>query len=331
LEFDIIDIRRFEVKDFSDLLEAESQAWYNKLHWDFAPSVRIINSCLREKRLSGYALQCEGQIRGYCFFFYDGEKGLIGDLFVDPAMAGRGHEQRLLDHVVETLEGTPGLRRIEAQLPHFDQEELEPTFLPHRFQSYPRRFMRLPLHEWSPLPTNPEGRPTTPAFDKPSMAGNIHLIPWERSLDEEAAELLYESYRRHVDAAINDQYASVTGATRLIENIVRHQGCGEFLPKISRMAVHHPSELLAGIITVTGIRRSTAHIPQVAVAGTFQGQGVGSALMEAAFRDLTRARYEEVTLTVSDANAGALRLYQSVGFETFKTFGAFIYDRGDTS
>ena len=141
--------------------------------------------------------------------------------------------------------------------------------------------------------------------------------------------MLYEAYRRHVDAVINDQYASVTGATRLIENIAHHQGCGEFLPKISRMAVHHPSELLAGIITVTGIRRTTAHIPQVAVAGSFQGFGVGSAMMEAAFRDLLRAGYEEVTLTVTDANVGALRLYERVGFETFKTFGAFIHNRED--
>ena len=72
--FEIIDIRRFEAKEFSDLLESESRAWSNTLRWDFAASVRIINSCLRDKRLSGYALVGEGRIRGYCFFFYDGEK-----------------------------------------------------------------------------------------------------------------------------------------------------------------------------------------------------------------------------------------------------------------
>lgn len=329
MAFDIIDIRRFESRDFSSLLEAESQAWYDTLHWDFAPSVRIINSCLREKRLSGYALKSEGQIRGYCFFFYDGEKGLIGDLFVHPEMAGQGHEHRLLEHVVETLLGTPGLRRIEAQLPHFSREELEPTFAPHQFRCFPRRFMRLALNEASRVTNHQEEQPSAPPPQRPQLPRNIRLISWQKALADEAAELLYESYRRHVDAVINDQYASATGATRLIENIVQHQGCGEFLPRISRMAVHHPSELLAGIIAVTGIRRPTAHIPQVAVAGPFQGLGVGSALMESAFRDLARAGYEEVTLTVTDANAGALRLYQRQGFETYKTFGAFIFSRDD--
>jgi ribosomal protein S18 acetylase RimI-like enzyme len=49
--------------------------------------------------------------------------------------------------------------------------------------------------------------------------------------------------------------------------------------------------------------------------------------MEAAFRDLAREGFKEVTLTVTDANAGAVRLYERIGFETFKTFGAFVYSR----
>jgi ribosomal protein S18 acetylase RimI-like enzyme len=331
LEFEIIDIRQFEPKDFSTLLEAESQAWYGKLRWDFAASVRVINSCLREKRLSGYALVGEGRIRGYCFFFYDGEKGLIGDLFLHPELAGAGHECRLLDHTMETLLGTPGLRRVEAQLPHFEREDLESRFLSRQFQSYLRRFMSLSLAAWlRSVPAGPAGMAGRSA-EKPSLLGNIQLLSWERRFDEEAAGLLYQSYRHHVDAVINDQYASIAGATRLIENIVHQQGCGEFLSRVSRLAVHHPSQQLAGILTVTRVRPRTAHIPQVAVAVPFQGRGVGSVLMEAAFRDLAREDFEEVTLTVTDANAGAVRLYERIGFETFKTFGAFVYSREEGS
>ena len=117
--FEIIDIRRFEAQQFSDLLEAESRAWNDTLRWNFAASVRVIEACLRDKRLSGYALVDEGKIRGYCFFFYDGEKGIIGDLFVNPELVGQGQEHELLEHSLETLLGTPGLQRIEAQLPHY--------------------------------------------------------------------------------------------------------------------------------------------------------------------------------------------------------------------
>jgi ribosomal protein S18 acetylase RimI-like enzyme len=325
LGFEIIDIRRFEAKDFATLLQSESQAWYEKLRWDFTSSAQVINACLREKGLSGYALVHEGGIRGYCFFFYDGEKGLIGDLFVHPELAGLTPARELLEHVVETLLGTPGLRRVETQLPHFELEDLEPCFRPHEFQGYLRRFMSVPLAN---RPRLAAGRGDTAArrLQEASLE-SFQLIPWDRRLDEEAAELIYYAYRRHVDATINDQYASVTGASRLITNIVHHQGCGEFLSRISRMAVHRSTQQLAGILSVTRIRPHTAHIPQVAVAESFQGRGVGSALMEAAFRDLAREGFEEATLAVTDQNAGAVRLYQRVGFQTFKTFGAFVFSR----
>ena len=321
--FEIIDIRRFEPKEFSDLLEAESRAWSDGMRWDFAASTRVINACLRDKRLSGYALVGKGKIRGYCFFFYDGEKGIIGDLFVHPELAGLSHERELLEHTLETLLGTPGLRRIEGQLPHYQREELEPCFLPRRFQSFLRRFMSLSLENRQQA-AGAEPRPES-AAEKPWVREGIELIPWEKRFHDQAAELLYQSYRQHVDGIINDQYTSVMGATRLIENIFHNQGCGDFLTRVSRMAVHRPTQQLAGILSVTGVRARTAHIPQVGVGPSFQGLGVGTALMEAAFQDLAQEGFEQATLTVTDANAGAVRLYQRLGFETFKTFGAFIY------
>jgi len=325
LGFEIIDIRRFEAQQFSDLLEAESRAWNNTLRWDFAASVRIINSCLRDKRLSGYALVGDGRIRGYCFFFYDGEKGIVGDLYLHPELANLGHERELLEHALETLLATPGLRRIEAQLPHFEREELESCFIGRGFQSYLRRFMSLwlkgPQRAATAEPraeSAPEGR---------WVREDIELTPWQKRFNDDAAEMLYQSYQKHVDALINDQYASVIGATRLIENIFHNQGCGDFLTHVSRMAVHRPTQKLAGILTVTRVRPRIAHIPQVGVGPTFQGLGLGTAMMQAAFQDLRDDGFEQVTLTVTDANAGAVRLYQRLGFETFKTFGAFIYER----
>ncbi|HMD84957.1 MAG TPA: GNAT family N-acetyltransferase [Terriglobia bacterium] len=323
--FEIIDIRRFEPKEFSNLLEAESRAWNDTLRWDFATSTRIINACLRDQRLSGYALVGEGRIRGYCFFFYDGEKGIIGDLFIHPELAGLSHERELLEHALETLLGTPGLRRIEAQLPHYEREGLEPCFLSRRFQSFLRRFMSLSLEShWRAAGAKCRLAPTA---EKPWVREGIGLISWDKRFNDDAAEMLYQAYRQHVDALINDQYASVMGATRLVENIFHNQGCGDFLSRVSRMAVHRPTQQLAGIITVTEVRPRTAHIPQVGVGPSFQGLGVGTALMEAAFQDLAEEGFEQVTLTVTDANAGAVRLYQRLGFGTFKTFGAFIYNR----
>src|SRR5208283_6189244 len=197
-------------------------------------------------------------------------------------------------------------------------------FLSRRFRSYLRRFMSFcPEARWQGAGADPRSEP---AAEKAWWRENIELIPWDKRFHDDAAELLYQSYRQHVDAMINDQYTSVMGATRLIDNIFHNQGCGDFLTRVSRMAWHRPTQRLAGILTVTSVRAHTAHIPQVGVGPSFQGLGVGTALMEAAFQDLAQEGFEQATLTVTDANAGAVRLYQRLGFETFKTFGAFIYN-----
>jgi ribosomal protein S18 acetylase RimI-like enzyme len=153
------------------------------------------------------------------------------------------------------------------------------------------------------------------------------IKPWQRRHDREAARLLCETYRDHVDAVINDQYRSETGATSLVENILYYQGCGEYLPNASKVAIHRSTQHLAGLLIVTAVRPGSGHIPQIAVAKQFQSRCVGTALMEAGFAELERGGFREVSLTVTHLNQGALRLYERLGFQTFRTFGAFVWDR----
>ena len=91
------------------------------------------------------------------------------------------------------------------------------------------------------------------------------------------------------------------------------------------VAVYKPTRQLAGILALTAVRPTTAHIPQIAVAREFQGRGLGAAMMDAAFKRLAEEGYREVSLTVTDVNSGAVRLYERLGFETFRTFGAFVW------
>ena len=320
---EVIEIRSLEASDFAPLLEAEAQAWGETLHWDYAPSARIITSCLTDKRLPGYALVNQGRVEGYSFFVCEGGKGLIGDFFVLGKDSRREQVLRLLEAVLETLLATPGVRRVEAQLPHFEAEELAPCFRQHGFQTYLRRFMVLDL-------AARRGAATSEAAGAPWPARleEFALHPWERQHDQQAAQLLCHAYRGHVDADINDQYASVEGTARLIENIVELRGCGERVPRGSRVAVHRPSRKLAAVLALTSVRPGTAHIPQIAVARDFQGQGLGAALLETAFGEIAPQGYGEVSLTVTDLNRGAVRFYERLGFATRHTFGAFTLNRG---
>ena len=84
---------------------------------------------------------------------------------------------------------------------------------------------------------------------------------------------------------------------------------------------------MAAVLAMTAVRARTAHIPQIAVAPEFQGLGIGTAMMEMSFQRLAKQGYKEVTLTVTDRNSGAVRLYERMGFETFRAFGAFVWER----
>lgn len=315
LSTEIIDIRHFSAEDFGPLLESESRAWYTSLRWDYTPSIRLIAACLADKRLSGYAILSGGQLTGYSFFLYEGEKGMIGDLFVEPGSETRSNAITLLEHVIETLKATPGVERVEAQLPHFALDDVEDCFQQRGFQTYRRRFMAADL----------DGRRaslSTAEFDR-----QFAIEPWQRKHDDAAARLLFHAYRSHVDASINDQYHSISGTAHLIENIVHLKGCGESLPQASFVAIHRATGKVAGILALTAVRQATAHIPQIAVDAEFQNRGAGVALMEASLAEAEKLGMGEVTLTVTDANAGAVRFYERLGFHTFHTFGAFVWER----
>ncbi len=319
MSFEVIDIRRLHADDFAPLLEAEGHAWCEHLHWDYAPAARVITACLTDRRLNGYALVNGGSVEGYSFYICEGDKGLIGDCFVADRAAQPGDVFRLLDHVLETLLAWPGIRRIETQLPHFSAEALEPCFSRHGFHTYVRRFMLLNLD-------GSYGRRSEFGATEALHAGEFVIEPWERRHDQQAVQLICQTYRGHIDAAINDQYASAPGSARLIENIVELRGCGEQVPRASLIALHAPTRKLAGLVALTGVRRQTAHIPQVAVAPEFQSRGLGAALLSLAFGEAVRRSYREVSLTVTDLNREAVRFYERLGFSTFRTFGAFVWN-----
>jgi ribosomal protein S18 acetylase RimI-like enzyme len=326
MEQQIVDLRQVEAHEFTRLLDLESHVWDTQLHWDFSPSARLISTCLREKRLAGYALTIDHQVKGYCFSFRTGEKSLLGDLFVDPAAANIEQTLGLLNFTLDNLIRTLTVRRIESQLPHFGSEQLEPSFRNCCFAAYPRCFMILSLANRPARVASRINSTARVGGDGPPPSDFV-IQPWQRRHDREAARLICETYRDHVDAVINDQYRSETGTTNLVENILYYQGCGEYLPNASKVAIHRSTQQIAGLLILTAVRPGSGHIPQIAVAKQFQSRRIGTALMEAAFAELERGGFREVSLTVTHLNQGALRLYERLGFQTFRTFGAFVWDR----
>ncbi|MEJ2010091.1 MAG: GNAT family N-acetyltransferase [Acidobacteriota bacterium] len=322
----IVEIRRLRAQQFQPLLQAESRAWLEDLHWNYAASAEMISAYLEDKRLSGFALVEEGYATGYCLYFREGSKGLIGSLFIEPTHSSTEQAVALLSKAIDSLVGMPGVVRIEAQLPHFSMDQIGPYFHSRTFQVYLRQFMTIRL---GVRPGNhpPAASRRESAGQRSVPAGDFSFEPWERKHDREAAQLLHHVYLNHIDAAINDQYCTVAGTTRLVESIVRHRGCGDYLQRASIAAIHRSTRKLAGILGLTAVRPGTAHVPQIAIATSYQGLGLGSAMLRSAFDKLAREGFSEVSLTVTTLNSGAVRLYERLGFRTFREFGAFVWNR----
>jgi len=322
----VIDIRQFGARQFRPLLQAESHAWLEGLHWDYTPSAEIIAAYLNEKRLLGFALLEDGRLTGYCLYFREGPKGMIGDLFVAGRRSCENAAAALIERTADTLISAPGVCRIEAQLPHLNIEQISPHFQARSFQIYRRQFMTFHLAKGTEDTGQAVGS-REPLQKTPSPASDFQFEPWGRKYDDEAAQLLHRAYQNHIDAAINDQYRTLAGSKRLVESIVRQRGCGDYLDQASTVALHRSTGRLAAILGLTEVRPGTAHIPQIAVATPYQGLGLGTTMLRSAFHKLNRAEFLEVSLTVTTLNSRAVRFYERLGFQTFREFGAFVWDR----
>lgn len=311
---EILDLRHFSSSHVRPLLEHETQFWANRMSWDYRPSAEMILRYIDSKILPGYAVVDGGRVGGYAFFVYEGSKGVIGDLYADGSirLPDDTVERRLAVHVIDTLQRSPGVRRIEAQLLPHDSGTLSPPFLAEGFRQFPRLFMVLPLNE--------------PFTQQISPGPEIEFRRWAEHDFQPAAAVITTSYRGHVDSEINDQYRTLSGSLRFLNNIIRFPGCGTFDPESSFVAVDRETHSLAGIILCSRVRHDVGHVTQVCVLPDYRAHGLGKLLMAATIRNLKQRKFSTLSLTVTEANKRAVELYHHLGFETKRVFDAFVWE-----
>ncbi|MGA2203374.1 MAG: GNAT family N-acetyltransferase [Terriglobales bacterium] len=317
---EVLDLRHFSSADLRPLLEDEIALWGRLLSWDYTTSAGMILRYMDAKILPGYAAIERGSIFGYSFFVYEQSKGVIGDLFVrdsvrDGARTSDRHEveETLLTHVIETLQQSPGIHRVEAQLLAHNAGEVSRPFLQQGFSRHPRVFMNFDIgrHPQASLPTLP------PQFE---------IRPWSEDEYQSAAALITASYRGHVDSDINDQYRTLAGSLRFLNNIVRFPGCGTFDPQASFAVFQRRTRTLVGLILCSLVRPDVGHITQVCVLPEYRSAGLGEAMLAASTKNLRGRGFHFISLTVTEANDRAIALYKRIGFESTRVFDAFVWE-----
>ena len=312
---EILDLRHFSSADIRPLLDDEVNAWSRLLSWDYASSAEMILRYVDAKILPGYAAIERGRIFGYSFFVYEGSKGVIGDLFVTNGSRMPNPQEaeiRLLTHVIETLQQSPGIHRVEAQLLLHETGVVSRPFTDQGFHRHSRLFMALPLTQASAAlhPLHQE----------------IEIRRWSEQEYQPAAAVITSAYRGHVDAEINDQYRTLSGSLRFLNNIVRFPGCGTFDPEASFVAVHKRARNLVGLILCSKVREDVGHVTQVCVLPEFRSMGIGEALLATTAQNLRKRHFKLLSLTVTEANKRAVELYERLGFDRKRVFDAFVWE-----
>ena len=315
LRVEILDLRHFSSSDLRPVLDEEIQIWSRLLSWDYTGSADMILRYVDAKILPGYAAIERGRVFGYAFFVYEGSKGVIGDLFVansDRLANPPAVESRLITHVIETLQQSPGIHRVEAQLLAHEAGAVARPFLEQGFSRHARLFMVLSLEA--------AGEPVTP------LHREVEIRRWSEQDYQAAAAIITTAYRGHVDSNINDQYRSLSGSLRFLNNIVRFPGCGAFDPESSFVAIEKRSRTLIGLILCSRVRHDVGHVTQVCVLPDYRSQGIGEALLAATTHNLRRRGFSLLSLTVTEANQRAVELYLRLGFDTRRVFDAFVWE-----
>ena len=120
--------------------------------------------------------------------------------------------------MIETLQQSPGIQRIEAQLLMHLTGSVSRPFTEQGFHRHARLFMTLPLNGGIARPSK--------------MPPEIEICRWTEQDYQTAAAVITTAYRGHVDSQINDQYRSLSGSLRFLNNIVR-------FPAVERSTRNH--------------------------------------------------------------------------------------------
>ena len=320
---EILDLRHFASALIRPVIEAEGELWRQRLHWDYRASAKLLMQYLDSHSLPGYAALEAEKVVGYAFCVYEETKAIVGDVFaVDGLLPGNGAnsgapdvETTLLKHLFEMLLNSPQVNRVESQLLLHPSGAHAQVFQTNGFRIFRRLFMVQRLQD-----SSTQFRMVLP--------DELEVRAWRDDDLNSASRLIAEAYRDHPDSLINDQYCSVHGSLRFLNNIVRYSGCGQFSSHASHVVVHRPSRELIALILGSRVSPQSGHITQVCVHPNYRRVGLARMLLSAAAECFSRQGAEEISLTVTEANSHAIDLYRDTGYKCEHVFDAAVWVRG---
>jgi ribosomal protein S18 acetylase RimI-like enzyme len=309
---EVVDLRHLASGSLDEVLDEEIRLWRETLAWDFTASAALVKRFADMQSLNGRALLHAGRVTGYTYTVTDDDKGLIGDLYILREFATPAMEDQLLNATVETLYRTAGVRRIESQVILLTHPRPLPPSHATELRLFERCFMVCDLREQHDWPCRP--------------SSVLDIDGWTERYQEDAAALVANAYEGHIDGHINDQYRSIAGTRRFLQNIVQYPGCGSFYAPASWLAWRRDTGRMCAASLASMVAHDAGHITQICVAQSSRGEGIGREVLSRSLVSLREAGCRQVSLTVTASNRNAIGLYESMGFKVERRFAAMVWD-----
>ena len=325
-QVEVLDLRHFAAVQIRPLLKDEAAKWQRRLQWDYTGSVELLLEYLDGRVLPGYVAMQNGRVIGYAFGVMEGAKAVIGDAYAFGEAEGTVNPvcDTLLHHLIEMLQAAPGVERIESQLLMFPVGALAGPFFSRGFRAYPRLFMMGDVRRVVETQVPKGEGPGAPALV--AVPVGMRMEAWRPEFYDAAAELIHRCYLGHEDSSINDQYRSVHGSLRFLHNIIRFPGCGAFDAANSWVLRDERTMQPQAMLLSSRVQKDVGHVTQLCVSPALRGLGLGKLLMQQAARHLLKQGGRVLSLTVTENNAPALKLYEELGFGVAHRFEAMVWD-----
>lgn len=298
-------------KEVEEIMREESAMWRERLRWDYEPTHEFIRNYMGMRLLPGLVLKVDGEPLGYGYMVQDGNRVIFGNIYVLQRAWRQGLEENLAEGMIDVSQGSEEVTRIEAQMMIFSEASVESPFREAGFSVYRRNFLSLDLAGWNAL------RPASEGF---------RLVPWKDSMIAEAARVVYQSYEGSVDAEFATSFSRADKCHEFIYNLVKRTGCGDFLDRMTTVAVDQRGRI-AGVVLATRLSPRSGHLPQISVLPEHHGHGIGAWLVAESLLRFKKSGYETVSLTVTERNTKADAWYRRIGFEQVLAFNAYMWRR----
>ena len=155
------------------------------------------------------------------------------------------------------------------------------------------------------------------SFEPPQS--EIQYFPWSDKMMGFHSLAKWESFRFEMDATVFPCLGNRDGCRQLMRDLTQRSN---FVPEATWLALSIASgvpDSPVGTIQGLQIDNRLGAIQNIGVVPVFRGKGVGKRLLVLALRGFRDTGCKRVNLEVTIHNLGAIRLYESIGFQTVET------------